>query len=74
MVNWLCELDSDSDPVPGVYVVNDRYVHLQGYHFVMKEPGEPFLQVENANWPQKYATNVRLVTWNLRRDHSLVLN
>ena len=28
----------DSDPVPGVYVVNDRYVHLQGYHFIIKEP------------------------------------
>ena len=28
----------DSDPVPGVYVVNDRYVHLQGYHFIINEP------------------------------------
>ena len=30
--------EPDSDPVSGVYVVNDRYVHLPGYQFIIKEP------------------------------------
>ena len=33
-----CVTDADSDPVSGVYVVNDRYVHLPGYQFIIKEP------------------------------------